>query len=712
MLDALRTSASKFSKKTVISLLTDVVLPDLEDIKEYVSGQNYTEGDYVYKWDDRTEKHRLYKSKGDGKFIEVNGTGTSEGVVSLETRSITSIEPGSYTFASDYGVSSFALPSPIDPDFDSIICISSIKGFLNKDEFSIDSNGKFVNLVSGHYENETFFTVSFRTNESETGYNKFSSGIINAVPDATNVTVPTEYTEGSMILLWDKSFGLIPFDSLTYNKDNSSFDIDTSKTTISGNLTYMLFVQDDSIESFQKVIIDIDRFISTNAHVSTKKSLNNVSTSGIVLTKNQKSASCVCDMNIYDIGGLISNTPTKSVRYCNVGDETVQVGIDLPVALSSAEACAVDSDIYLIGGLSTKTEKTVYKLPVNGSKWEVKNPMQTARYDFGAIYTNGRIFVFGGFDGTNYLDSIEIYDPATDMWEYCSTTLPYGVKSPSVAVYKDRVYIFGGENATGQLNKVLSFGVNDHTYLELDAMPVALTESSVVTHNDKILLVGGYNTATGALDSVLEFDLTTGTWITSPVSIQFPRYRHNAEIIDDSIYILNGYNGSAYVTEVEKYSIANYDTVDLPFNASNTSSFVVISSVDGVLIDNTDYTINDDNTITFNSIYDNEEIAFVHGSSVAMCTVPDERITLANLNPQLRELIMPESGEVHLNWQHDSKIINIKRKQNSLYHVTCEIIDADGEVTSVAVTDKTVDSFRIYYEGFADNLRIHYRIEV
>src|SRR5262245_6205185 len=56
------------------------------------------------------------------------------------------------------------------------------------------------------------------------------------------------------------------------------------------------------------------------------------------------------------------------------------------------------------------------KLPE--AHWEAKRGINMPRDDFGIATVNGKIWVLGGMTGErgNRLDTIEIYDPATDMW--------------------------------------------------------------------------------------------------------------------------------------------------------------------------------------------------------------------------------------------------------------------------------------------------------
>ena len=49
--------------------------------------------------------------------------------------------------------------------------------------------------------------------------------------------------------------------------------------------------------------------------------------------------------------------------------------------------------------------------------WEAVAPLATARAGHGVAALDGKLYVAGGYDGSNYLSSVEMYDPAENAWE-------------------------------------------------------------------------------------------------------------------------------------------------------------------------------------------------------------------------------------------------------------------------------------------------------
>jgi hypothetical protein len=69
--------------------------------------------------------------------------------------------------------------------------------------------------------------------------------------------------------------------------------------------------------------------------------------------------------------------------------------------------------------------------------------MATPRAFAGAAPAGGRIYVVGGYDGQNELDTCEVYDPALDAWAGCPPlNAPRG--GIGVTAIADTLYVIGG----------------------------------------------------------------------------------------------------------------------------------------------------------------------------------------------------------------------------------------------------------------------------
>ena len=117
----------------------------------------------------------------------------------------------------------------------------------------------------------------------------------------------------------------------------------------------------------------------------------------------------------------------------------------------------------------------VFAQPVAAASWVTNGPMATARYNHTAtLLPSGKVLIAGGWDGTNYVASAELYDPAT------------GKCSPTGSMTTNRSY---------------------HT--------------ATMLTNGKVLVVGGYcNAEPHSLLSAELYDPASGIWAsTGPTTL-------------------------------------------------------------------------------------------------------------------------------------------------------------------------------------------------
>ena len=160
----------------------------------------------------------------------------------------------------------------------------------------------------------------------------------------------------------------------------------------------------------------------------------------------------------------------------------------------------------------------------------------------------GKIYAIGGFNGTQYITTVEVYDPAIDTWDSLSTT---GTFTPrrgvSSVVIGGKIYVFGGANEAGALNtlEVLDPIAKTWTTPATTGTFSPRWRSSAKLVGSKVYVLGGFNNANGILDTVNVFDTLTKEWST-PVTLGTfaARSDFSAEVIDGKIYVVGGQGDS------------------------------------------------------------------------------------------------------------------------------------------------------------------------
>jgi N-acetylneuraminic acid mutarotase len=123
----------------------------------------------------------------------------------------------------------------------------------------------------------------------------------------------------------------------------------------------------------------------------------------------------------------------------------------LPVGLSSYGMVPFEGYLYVFGGWDgNQVVDSVYQYDPESDHWQELTPMPTARSDLGVSVVEDKIFAIGGFDGEKPLATTEVYTPSleesdTSPWEI-DQPLPDSIYAMGVVSLADRIYIFGGES--------------------------------------------------------------------------------------------------------------------------------------------------------------------------------------------------------------------------------------------------------------------------
>jgi N-acetylneuraminic acid mutarotase len=152
--------------------------------------------------------------------------------------------------------------------------------------------------------------------------------------------------------------------------------------------------------------------------------------------------------HVYLLGGASTTAALASCYDYDLLSNTWVRLPDLPQARSHPAAMRMnDGTLIVAGGLATldATEplSDVWALPPNGTAWQQRHAMPTARGGgaYGNIY--GNLIVAGGESGRIALANVEGYDPVTDVWTLYPD-LPEPRAGTQAAAIGQLLYVPGG----------------------------------------------------------------------------------------------------------------------------------------------------------------------------------------------------------------------------------------------------------------------------
>jgi len=273
------------------------------------------------------------------------------------------------------------------------------------------------------------------------------------------------------------------------------------------------------------------------------------------------------DGRLYAVGGstvdLYSTTVAPVEAYDPSSNTWTTVGSmpnprgDLSVARGG------DGRVYAIGGYDgpcgcSYTEVDAYD-PGTDS-WTTVTPMPYGVDAAASATSNGKIYVFGGFneDGPPYIrDTVQIYTPSTDSWTLGQPTAIPRYAATAVTAPDGNIYVIGGYRkgrTPGITGLVKMYSPSTDTWTNKTSMPTARWFLGGALGKDgKIYAIGG-NQDTDArnqpLTAVEAYDPSTNSWAAGP-SLQVGRVGLGVASLGGRIYAVGGLTDPSSTTAVE-----------------------------------------------------------------------------------------------------------------------------------------------------------------
>lgn len=190
---------------------------------------------------------------------------------------------------------------------------------------------------------------------------------------------------------------------------------------------------------------------------------------------------------------------------------------------------------------------------VLSADWRNLAPMSTGRSRFALVAAQGgQLFAIGGETNGGVVGSIERYDPATDQWTILTTSKPTRVSNINAAIIGDSVYVPGGRTAEGDATAIMEvFDLKTEAWSEVTPLPRPLYTYALAVYKNKIYLFGGRNER-GYSSATLIYDPEKDEW---QQGREMPTQRAyaGAATLGSRIFVVGGYDGQREQSTCEAY---------------------------------------------------------------------------------------------------------------------------------------------------------------
>jgi N-acetylneuraminic acid mutarotase len=311
-----------------------------------------------------------------------------------------------------------------------------------------------------------------------------------------------------------------------------------------------------------------------SAVVSSNGSLSSWRNEFSMSTARRELAGVVWNSRLYAFGGYNGTSPGGFLS--SVESALVLANGSLGVWRNESSMSTVRSSfagvvwngrLYAFGGLSNASNflSSVESALVlaNGSLgvWRNESSMSTARGRLAGVVWNGRLYAFGGHDGTNFLSSVEsaliLANGSLGAWRN-ESSMSTARRALAGVVWNGRLYAFGGvSNSTNFLSSVESALVLENGSLGVwrneSSMSTARGRPAGVVWNGRLYAFGGQD-GTNDLSSVesalILANGSLGAW-RNESSMSTVRFAPAGVVWNGRLYAFGGQDGTNYLSSVE-----------------------------------------------------------------------------------------------------------------------------------------------------------------
>lgn len=234
--------------------------------------------------------------------------------------------------------------------------------------------------------------------------------------------------------------------------------------------------------------------------------------------------------------------------------EQLELANETVVVVAGATPSGPFEDVYYL------------KLSYDGFSWsKAETESLTPRYEHGIIEDkNSNIYVFGGAQQKNNLDSTQMLKKGEKLWKTCD---PKGIAPCprtclNVACIDEKMYVFGGGLQGAQPisdTKMHVFDAAECSWTQLETIGDAPTPrlGHVMVANDKKIYIHGGMAGRDIFDQLFVFDTETNKWEQVKQSGDVPAARtaHAGVSVSNFIYIFGGMNFTGALNDLLKFDV-------------------------------------------------------------------------------------------------------------------------------------------------------------
>ncbi|GFO70451.1 hypothetical protein GMLC_40300 [Geomonas limicola] len=172
------------------------------------------------------------------------------------------------------------------------------------------------------------------------------------------------------------------------------------------------------------------------------------------------------------------------------------------------------------------------------------------------LLPSGQVLITGGYDNTNCLNTVDVYDPATGNVTAGRKMNAARMEHTATLLGNGKVLIAGGRNGTAAVNSAEVYDPANGTFTPVAAPTLGrVGHSATLLPDGKVLIAGGTNNNKYIATAEI-YDPQKGS-ISQVAALNTPRSGHTATLLrNGKVLFVGGMNGASYAGDAEIFDPA------------------------------------------------------------------------------------------------------------------------------------------------------------
>jgi DNA-binding CsgD family transcriptional regulator/N-acetylneuraminic acid mutarotase len=256
--------------------------------------------------------------------------------------------------------------------------------------------------------------------------------------------------------------------------------------------------------------------------------------------------------SIIAIGGESVGGVTGAVEIFDTKSQVWKNGASKPAPVANVAAAVLQGKVIVPGGYTPAgvPTTTVEAYNVVTDSWSRLASLPGPRFGYSLATYHDQLYLFGGWDGSRYADTVYRYDPTTDRWT-TRASLPIARGFSGAAALGDSIYVVGGYADGHEFDTCDRYLPDSDRWESCAPLTVARGGLGLAAIGGRLYAIGGG--WTGYLAFSERYDPQADAWSVVPTPFTGQWRGMGVTSIDTNIYALGGWTGQ-YVGVVEKYN--------------------------------------------------------------------------------------------------------------------------------------------------------------